>query len=92
MIKTGKPPKCSHVTKKYSYFPGLKRAAGRPQVTSPVLTARDKDLLAEALRLKSALGDEVWPGLGAEAIPVILYNDAYEFLTGMQDPPPPSIS
>jgi hypothetical protein len=33
MIKTGKPPKCSHVTKKYSYFPGLKRAAGGCKVT-----------------------------------------------------------
>jgi hypothetical protein len=61
--------------------------AGWPQVTSPALLARDG--LLTTLRLKSALGDEVWPGLGSEALPVILYNDAYEFLTGMQDPPPP---
>jgi hypothetical protein len=49
---------------------------------SPFLSARDKELLAEALRLKQVLGDEVWPGLGSAAIPVIIYNEGYEFLTG----------
>lgn len=47
-----------------------------------LLTAEDKELLAEALRLKQVLGDEVWPGLGSAPIPVILYNESYEFLTG----------
>jgi len=55
---------------------------------SPVLTAQDKELLAEALRLKQALGDEVWPGLGGASIPVIVYNEGYEFLTGPVNPAP----
>lgn len=55
---------------------------------SPVLTAQDKGLLAEALRLKQALGDEVWPGLGGASIPVIVYNEGYEFLTGPVNPAP----
>jgi hypothetical protein len=58
------------------------------QVTSPVLTARDKELLSEALRLKAVLGDQVWPGFAATPIPVIIYNDAFEFLIGSDSPPP----
>jgi hypothetical protein len=53
---------------------------------APVLTAEDKELLAEAFRLKLALGDEVWPGLGSAPIPVIIYNESYEFLTGPVNP------
>jgi hypothetical protein len=56
--------------------------------TSPILTDQDKTLLQEALRLKQVLGDEVWPGLGKAAVPVILYNDSYEFLIGSASPPP----
>lgn len=52
------------------------------------LSARDKELLAEVIRLKHELGDEVWPGLGLAPIPVIIYNDGYEFLTGADTPPP----
>jgi hypothetical protein len=44
--------------------------------------------LAEALRLKQAVGDEVWPGLGGAAIPIIIYNEGYEFLTGPVNPVP----
>ncbi|MDH4195920.1 MAG: hypothetical protein OEW05_00775 [Candidatus Aminicenantes bacterium] len=56
-------------------------------VDRPTLTADDKKLLQEALRLKQELGDEVWPGLGPAAIPAILYNDGYEFLVGHPSPP-----
>ncbi len=56
---------------------------------SPILTDQDKTLLQEALRLKRILGDEVWPGLGKVAVPVILYNDSYEFLINSASPPPP---
>jgi len=65
--------------------PPAKPAAPEP---SPFLSARDKVLLAEALRLKQVLGDEVWPGLGGAAIPVIIYNERFEFLTGPLNPPP----
>ena len=74
------------------------QAAGAPQTQpaakpaipepSPFLSARDKELLAEALRLKQILGDEVWPGFGSAAIPVIIYNEGYEFLTGPVNPLP----
>lgn len=56
-------------------------------VVSPVLTQDDKTLLWEALRLKQALGDEVWPGLGSAAIPAVVYNDRFEFLIGHPSPP-----
>jgi hypothetical protein len=55
---------------------------------SPFLSARDKELLTEALRLKQILGDEVWPDFGSSAIPVIIYNEGYEFLTGPVNPLP----
>jgi len=64
------------------------RTAPRAAITSPVLTSQDKELLGLALRLKRLLGEEVWPGLGAADIPVIVYNDAFEFLTGAATPPP----
>jgi hypothetical protein len=65
--------------------PAAKPAVPEP---SPFLSARDKELLAEALRLKRILGDEVWPGFGSAAIPVIIYNEGYEFLTGPVNPLP----
>jgi len=52
----------------------------------PVLSAADKAELAEALRLKAEFGDQVWPGFGRSAIPIILYNDSYEFLVGEENP------
>ena len=56
---------------------------------SPLLSADDKAQLSETLRLQRELGDKVWPGLGRAHIPVILYNERYEFLTGKTDPPAP---
>jgi len=54
-----------------------------------VLSTADKAELAEVLRLKTELGDQVWPGLGRIDIPIILYNERYEFLTGEAKPPSP---
>ena len=51
------------------------------------LSAQDKAQLAEFYHLKAGLGDEVWPGFGAQAGPVILYNEDYAFLVGVQNPP-----
>jgi len=53
---------------------------------APVLSAADKAELAEALRLKAEFGDQVWPGFGGYVIPIILYNDSYEFLVGEEKP------
>jgi len=51
-----------------------------------VLKATDKAALAEVLRLKTEVGDQVWPGFGRADIPIILYNDIYEFLVGESNP------
>jgi hypothetical protein len=66
------------------------QAAGRSasSAANSFLADQDKVLIEEALRLKKALGDEVWPGLGRAIIPIILYNDSYEFLIGFANPPP----
>lgn len=49
----------------------------------PLMTAADKAELAEAKYLEGRLGDEVWPGIGHADIPIILFNDRYEFLVAM---------
>ncbi len=50
-----------------------------------LLSSADKVGLAEALRLKAELGDIVWPGLASSSIPILLYNDSYEFLVGEEN-------
>jgi hypothetical protein len=55
---------------------------------SATLGALDKARLAEALHLKAALGDTVWPGWGEEYMPVIVWNQAYEFLLSKEGEPP----
>jgi hypothetical protein len=63
---------------------------GLPQ-QSPVvdqLSEGDKIRLAETSHLRQVVGDQVWPGWGQVDIPVILYNEAYAFITGYPDPPP----
>ena len=56
---------------------------------SEVLSPADKAGIAEVLRLKSELGDQVWPDLSRVDIPLVLFNDRYEFLIGEVDPPSP---
>lgn len=51
------------------------------------LTPADAARLREALHLKEALGEEVWPGWGRAAIPVIVWNRDYSFLVGVEAPP-----
>ncbi len=46
------------------------------------LTPDDKAEISEALRLQKSLGDQVWPGFAQAEIPVVLYNNHYEFLAG----------
>ena len=59
--------------------------------TSPEFTDQmeplDKVRLSEALQLKAKLGDAVWPGFGALDAPVIIWNEDYEFLFGVSNPP-----
>jgi hypothetical protein len=53
------------------------------------LEAGDKAVLTEALRLKSDLGEDVWPGFGKADIPVVVYDDEFEYLIGLPNPPAP---
>lgn len=56
---------------------------GLPQPeNSDRLSAADKARLAEALQLKSVLGDQIWPGWAETQPPIIIWNHAFEFLTG----------
>ncbi len=54
-----------------------------------MLEAGDKIVLADALRFKSDLGEDVWPGFGKADIPVVVYDDEFEYLIGFPDPPAP---
>ena len=54
-----------------------------------MLSTADKTELAEIFRLKTELGDQVWPGLSRIDVPLILYNERYEFLVGEAKPPSP---
>jgi hypothetical protein len=60
-----------------------------PSQDQPVLGAEDKTEIAETLKLKTEAGDEVWPGLAAADIPVILCGARYEFLVGEAAPSGP---
>ncbi len=51
------------------------------------LNKHDKDQLAEFLRMKKQFGSYIWPGFGEARIPLIQYNEQYEFLIGHPDPP-----
>ncbi|HBX69119.1 MAG TPA: hypothetical protein DEH25_06985 [Chloroflexi bacterium] len=57
-----------------------------PQITDR-MDALDKIRLAEALHLKSELGDEIWPGYAALEAPLVIWNKDYEFLFGINNPP-----
>ncbi len=52
------------------------------------LTDMDKARVSEAFRLRRTLGDSIWPGWSNAAIPVIVYNEAYAFLSGSDNPDP----
>ena len=60
-----------------------------PPPDQPALSAQDKTEIAEVLKLKAEAGDEVWPGLAAADLPIILFNARYEFLVGAANPPGP---
>jgi curved DNA-binding protein CbpA len=55
----------------------------------PRLSVEDKNQLAELLRLKETSGSLVWPGLAEAVIPLIQYNERYEFLIFHSEPPFP---
>ena len=64
------------------------RRRARP-LTADTLAGADRVELESFFRLRAAVGDSVWPGLAEAPIPVVLYNDRFEFLAGVDDPPAP---
>lgn len=58
---------------------------------SPVidqLSSVEQIRIAEVAHLKNTLGNEVWPGWGDYDSPILVYNEAYAFLVGMNEPAP----
>jgi len=51
------------------------------------LSEEEKARLAEYLHLRESLGNDVWPGWGDVAQPVVLYNEQVVFLMGYPEPP-----
>jgi hypothetical protein len=62
---------------------------GLPQHSTTLdhLSEMEKARLSEALHLRTALGDTVWPGWSQADIPLIVYNEQFAFLLGYPNPP-----
>lgn len=56
------------------------------------LNSEDKSQLVEFYRVKKQIGSQVWPNFDKAEIPLILYNEQYEFLIDFPDPPSPWIT
>ncbi len=63
------------------------RSLAQASTRSETLSAQDKAQLAEFSHLKAGLGEQVWPGFGETAGPIILYNEDHAFLVGVENPP-----
>ena len=63
------------------FFPTRSRPADR-------LGDLEKARIAEAFHLRKAVGDAIWEGWSNAPIPIIVYNEAYAFLVGLDNPDP----
>ncbi|MBL1150787.1 MAG: hypothetical protein HND42_11325 [Armatimonadetes bacterium] len=50
-------------------------------------TAEDKREIEELLRFQRQYGDGIWPGFARANIPILLYDDQFEYLIGHPSPP-----
>ena len=50
------------------------------------LSVLDKARIEEFHQLRKTVGAELWPGWSEATIPVVLYNESYAFLTGVENP------
>lgn len=50
-------------------------------------SGEDQKELAEIRRIQQRYGNEVWPGFGDARIPIVLYDDRFEYLIGHPAPP-----
>jgi hypothetical protein len=59
----------------------------RPEITTDHMLTIDKIRLQETLHQRDELGEQIWPGFSELAIPIIIWNEEYEFLFGVENPP-----
>ncbi len=52
------------------------------------LTPIEQTRMAEVSHLQQTLGNEIWPGWGGHEAPILIYNEKYAFLIGVNDPSP----
>ncbi len=62
---------------RHPFQTGLQTVDPSAAPESPLLSAEDKAILSEVLRLQADLGEDLWPGYGRANIPIILYNERY---------------
>ena len=67
-------------------FAAVNRTLPTHSQTVEQLTEADLARLDEALHLRRSLGEAIWPGWGEADIPILLYNESYAFLTGLDAP------
>ena len=63
---------------------GLPTESAQAEMLSPAAATH----VREAQQLKVELGDEVWPGFGSAGIPLMVFNERYAFLCGVEQAPP----
>lgn len=51
------------------------------------LSEADKLRLMEAIHLRETIGNDIWQGFGDMDTPILIYNEAYAFLVGYDEPP-----
>lgn len=52
------------------------------ELVEMILSEKDKESIKEFINIKTALGDKIWLGIDDIDIPVVVFNDKYEFLVG----------
>ena len=55
-----------------------------------ILSDEDKNQVSEVLRLKRTFGEDVWPGIADLVVPILIYNEEWQFLIGHPHSPLPS--
>jgi hypothetical protein len=61
----------------------VKKAKGQElAIAGAMLSDADKSELVDVLRMQFELGDQAYPGFGRTRIPIILFNESFEFLVG----------
>ncbi len=62
---------------------GLPTESAQAEMLSPAAETH----VREAQQLKAELGDDVWPGFGSAGIPLLVFNERYAFLCGIEQAP-----